>query len=322
MKYFSLLLVLITFNFQSIGQVWIDEGAVWHYEYSNIGYGGFTKYEYTKDTIIEGQTCEKIDAVYYEFTSDQYGNIVPLGQFGRKTNYTYVSGDTVFYWNDIENKFFTLYNFGAEVGDSWIIASENYGYGFPLETDNDTSRIEVVATGTIEINSDTYRTITIQPTYGSTFGMKGIYVERFGNINSNNSSFQYLFPSYYAYEEPEDVIVEWDGMRFNCFQDNSFDLYNITNRDCEYLLSLEEEITLTNIEYYPNPTRGKINITNSNNEKIVMELLDVQGKLLKTVNIEPISQNLLDLSIYHNGIYFIKFTGESNRNKTAKFIKQ
>lgn len=306
------------------GQVWIDEGAVWHYDYSNIGYGGFYKYEYTGDTLIEGYNCQIISGRDYQFTSNQNGEIVLSGEYGLETRYTYVSGDTVFFWNKNEDKFFTLFDFGAEIGDTWTIANERpNNWVIDPDTDSDTSKIEVIETGTININSNNYRYIKIKPVYGSLYGFEGTYVERFGNIDSTLNVFQDLFPNFYDYSNS--VMAEWNMYKLKCFQDNSFALYNPTDQeDCEYYLTHlgVDVFEMDKVKCYPNPTTEFLIIENPYSESIIADIYDINGRLIDNAEINSTSKIELDISNYENGIYFIKIKTNISNGKTIKIIKQ
>ncbi len=321
MKNLLFITALSLISMNVFGQVWIDSGAVWHYDYTNVGYGGFYKYEYTEDTIIENQNCQVIAGVNYAFSYNQYNELIQLGQTDLGRNYTFVSGDTVFYWNKNESKFFTLFNFGAQIGDTWVVSTDPNNYVVDPSNDNDTSRIEVIDIGTVIINSNTYRFIKIKPTYGSTYGMEGTYVERFGNIDSIKAPFQSLFPSYYDYVGVE--MVEWDLCNLKCYQDTSFTLYNPSNQDCEYYLtrlSTKEE-ELSNIEYFPNPTEGKITIKNPNYESLSISLYDNVGKLLDSFEVTPMSKIEIDISKNRKGLYFAKIDYGMIKSETIKIIK-
>ena len=322
MKNILLISILSLISLNIYGQVWIDSNAVWHYDYTNVGYGGFSKYEYTKDTIIENHNCQVITGTNYEFTHNQYNELVQLGQIDLGNHYTFVSGDTVFYWNKNENTFFTLFDFGAQIGDSWVISTDPNNFVVDPNNDNDTSRIEVINTGTITINSNTYRFIKIKPTYGSTYGMEGTFVERFGNIDSTQAPFQVLFPSFYDYSGNQ--MVEWNRYNFKCYQDTSFSLYNPTNQDCEYLLTILEtkEQKLNDFEYFPNPTTGEFTLNNLNNESMSIELYDNNGKLLNTFEITPMTKIEIDMSKYIKGLYFVKVVNGIIKSETIKIIKQ
>lgn len=75
-----------------------------------------------------------------------------------------------------------LYNFGAAVGDSWVVTVEDPTVVSPCD---DTSRVIVTDTGRVTINSTSYRYITIDPFSNATVGMKGTYVKRFGSIDTD-----------------------------------------------------------------------------------------------------------------------------------------
>lgn len=305
-------------------QVWIDEGAVWHYDYSNIGYGGFYKYEYIGDTLIEEHNCQIIKGTDYAFTYNQYGQIILLWQLNLGNQYTYTSGDTVFFWNKYENRFFTLFNFGAQIGDTWTIANERpNNWVINPETDNDTSKIEVIDKGIININSTDYRYIKIKPVYGSVYGFYGTYVERFGNFDSTLNAFQDLFPNYYDYSQS--VMAEWNMYKFKCFQDNSFTLFNPTNQDdCEYYLNhlSVETFDIDKVKYYPNPTKELLIIENPYSENINANIYDINGRLIDNAQINSTDKIELDVSNFENGIYFIKIKTDILNSKTIKIIKQ
>ena len=62
----NFVLVLLPSN----AQVWVDSGAVWHYDYSNLSTGGYVKYIYEKDTLILNKVCQKITQTFSNFYYD------------------------------------------------------------------------------------------------------------------------------------------------------------------------------------------------------------------------------------------------------------
>lgn len=314
MKKINLILFLTLFSFNSFGQVWIDSGAVWHYDYWNIGCGGFNKFEYVKDTLVQNHNCQMIVCESYSFTYNQYGDIVLQYHAYYPTQFTYVSGDTVFYLNNGE--FFILYNFGASIGDKWVISTTN-----PWGVCDDTSLIEVVDTGKITINSINYRYIKIQPTSNSPIGLYGTYVERFGNIDSSFAPFQNLFPGGFQCDSMTSS-VEWDYTKLKCFKDNSFTLYNPSGQDCEYYLTYLgiPETNRHELICYPNPTNGILNINNTFNGDRLVEIYNYQGCLLRKFKLKS-NLNSIDISDLKNGIYFLTFQSKTD-NFVCKIIKQ
>jgi len=315
MKKLLFILFLTLFSFNAIGQVWIDSGAVWHYDFWTVGAFGFDRYEYSKDTIIENKNCQQITGMSYGFTYDMNHNIVLLGHQDLGMQITYVSGDTVFYRNN--DAFFILYNFGAAIGDQWVISTTN-----PFGECDDTSRIEVVDTGTITLNTVNYRFIKVQPTSNSPLGFKGTYVERFGNIDGTSAPFQYLFPGGYQCDSLT-PLVEWNFYRFKCFEDSSFTLYNPSTEDCEYYLTYLgiHESDPHDFICYPNPTSGLLYIDSPLTGDKFMEIYNYQGSLVRTIKM-PENSKSIDISALKSGIYFLKIKSQSGDNFVYKIIKE
>jgi len=295
MKNFTLILLLfITVNLQS--QIWIDHGAVWHYNYSELFGGGFIKITYTEDTLINGQQCQKLIPIKYMFTLDQYSNIVFLGTINLPTEYTYSSGDTVFYYKN--NQFYTLYNFGAQPGDSWNLGVDTNQF---LCTD---SYAHVDSIGTINFNSSVYRWISLSNINNSSVGLSGKIVERFGAFQS------YLFPVENNCDST--IAVEFDMISFSCYEDSTFSLYNVSSNDCEYLLSINDNNNQkSNPLIYPNPTTGIIEV-HYNNIRSIEVYNSIGNKVFDNK-----TKNTIDLSFEPNGIYLIRVLTESGViNKT------
>jgi hypothetical protein len=316
MKNIYLIFFTLLLNYSAISQVWVDSGAVWHYDYWNIGEMGFDKFIYANDTVIEGKNCQKITQTWFRFTYNQYDSLVLLGEMPLNDNFTYVSGDTVFYWND--GKFFVLYNFGASIGDEWIISTSNDGFG---ECD-DTSRIVVTNKGIIDLNGTSYRYISVQPTSNSSMGLKGTYVERFGNIDLQDRPFQCLFPGPVQCDSLSG-IVEWSYFNFKCFEDSSFTLYNPSFEDCEYYLNLlgTDEFISNEIACYPNPSKNILRVDYNFNSDVFVEIFTAQGMLIRSFIMNK-NSNLIDISYLNKGLYMLKFQSGHDENYTSKIIKE
>ncbi len=315
MKRLPFLVFMLFINSASFSQVWIDYGAAWHYDFWNIGVGGFFKYEYASDTVIDGHNCQKITSESYVFTYNQAGEIVLTAHNYYPSNFTYVSGDTVFYRNN--DAFFILFNFGAAIGDQWVISTVNTGG--PC---GDTSRLEVTGKGVMTINDLPYRYITVQPTPNSSVGLSGTYIERFGNVSGEFAPFQQLFPTFFQCESMPG-IVEWDFVRFKCYQDASFNMYNPSGEDCEYYLTyLDISQAKANEKlFYPNPTKGLLHLTDNWNAEKDVEVFNGRGSLVKRLHIAA-EESVVDVSDLVSGIYFLKIRDTSNEVRIVKVIKE
>ena len=310
-------LFLLSFSLMSLcinAQVWVDSGAVWHYDYSNLSTGGYVKYVYEKDTLILNKLCQKISKSTMDFYFDINGILHYWGVTQWGANFTYTSGDTVFYYRD--NQFFVMYNFGASVGDTWIVSTTNE-YGFC----NDTSSVEVTETGTMLINGISLRYISLRTTPNSLVGLKGKYVERIGCISTGIDDLQTLFPSEYQcdsfpYEE------EFPLYQFRCFEDQSFPLYNVANEDCEALFEHDGIQQSDNIVFncYPNPTEGIVNIKTSFPENYNIVIYSILGNKIQTMEV-PKNISTIDISHLSNGIYLIEIQVSEIEHFVKKIVK-
>lgn len=301
MKYlFSVLTIALSFSVSS--QVWIQPGAVWHYETRGMTYVGFIKVEYEKDTLIADKLCNMLTAINYVF-----GIINPDGEFGLarksqlKNNYTYCNGDTIFYF--VDGKFSVLYNFGAKPGDTWNLG-ENTNYpGCP------DSSVKVDSIGTMIINSQSYRWISISPTKYSGVKLRGKIVERMGSIGG------YLFPVVTCC----DPLMQCDlGLEdFTCFQDDNFSLYNVSRRDCEYYLKTNITVINSSKGLYPVPTRDRLNIDSNN--IVSVKIISMDGLVQCDTEI---FNNQIDLSNFKSGVYIVVMKYRQGEINTQKVIKE
>ena len=303
-KNLALVLLTLTFSTYAECQVWIDNGATWHYDFWNVATEGFYEYKYTGDTLIDSHECQKIVGSRYA-----YGLSGPdfepafFGQSDLGTHYTYVSGDTVFYRNNEE--FFVLFDFGATAGDSWIISTTTF------EICGDTSYVYVTETGTITIGGETYRTITLETDADASYGIEGVFCERFGNI-SGGGPFTDLFPHEFECDSLTDVmVIEWDMSTFKCYEDDSFELYNPSGEDCDWWrvnlgVKTEEKADLG---IYPNPATDFIFIDGIISES-QYEILNLNGQIVQT---GEITTNKVAINSLNSGVYFIQMSGAVRR---------
>lgn len=284
-------LLITTTSLSGTAQSWVADGAVWHYNFWNVAVEGYYEYEYTHDTLIDGQNCQVIQGNRYQFYNPGEPELISVSALS--TEYIYTSGDTVFYRD--HDAFFVLLNFDAEVGDSWVVSTT------PTDFCTDTSRAIVLETGTIEIHGETYKTITIEPTANSAWGFKGVFVERFGNIAAGSGPFLSPFPMAYECEDiSDDMIIEWDMLGFSCFQDNSFSLYQPYSDYCDYYTGVAQD-ELIQISVYPNPATDFLTVENSEFDNY--EIIDLSGK---TVQNGQLIDSRIDLRQLSKGTYFLK----------------
>jgi hypothetical protein len=87
----------------------------------------------------------------------------------------------------------------------------------------------------------------------------------------------------------------------------------------DIILSVKEAENSTKLKFYPTPVKDNITIESSGTI-IVLQLLDYQGKILKTIHVDSGAYNL-DMSSYSQGIYLIQVISPSG-NFLQKIIKE
>lgn len=308
-----LLFTVLLFSFHGRTQTWIDTGAVWHYDIHVVPFMGILKYEYIDDEMVGGQMCQHITAEQTLWTTDQNGNpqIYPWGG-GYSDQYTYSNGDTVFWW--VDDSFHILYDFGADIGDQWMLADHD-PYSFDPMC-GDTSYAKVVDKGTTVLNSQTYRWIELDTVPGSPLGLSGVYVERFGYTNGGSYGHGGLFPHIRACDPM--IIPETPGLWLRCFEDESFTLVNYTNgSSCEFVLNTME-LSSEKFEVYPNPSKGELQLSGAGIKEVL--ILDASGRMMGEY---ILSQNeAIDISTLSNGLYLVQVTFESGEIAQKKIIKE
>jgi hypothetical protein len=229
------------------------------------------------------------------FFADQNHEICFGGKFNLKTEYTTVSGDTVFYL--LNNQFQVLYNFNVTSGDHWDLGVDTNTFKCSKST------VIVDSIGTVNINNHNFRWIYVSSLPNSSKVLKGRIIERFGAAK------EYLFPVDNYCDST--VCVDDYFMSFLCYQDTTFNLYNPTNSDCEPYLNIESvEISDSYIFIYPNPANDKISILQTGDYFTINEIkiINFQGQEITTMSLNT-KESILTIAVNHlsKGIYFLQF---------------
>ena len=150
--------------------------------------------------------------------------------------FIYEDGDLIYWWNKELQDFTLLYDFGADVGDMWIINGGWY-----------TIVVHVDEVQYINYNGQTYKVLSVSdPNHLFT----GDIICGVGHLNS-------FFP-----ESPIAKDFEVDGLR--CFWQDGELIFNMGEDDCDavYQMIHEEVDETTNVMFkvYPNPTDGVIHV--------------------------------------------------------------
>jgi len=291
MKLLSGLIFCFYFTTSGFGQVWIDSEAKWTFDHFNVGETGTWVFEYTQDTIILGIQTQVIQSTKHLYYGSNY-----VSSTNGVTNYTYTSNDSVFYFKN--GHFFLLYDFGAQIGDSWIISIDQNSLC------QDTSIVTVVDVGSIIINGQNLRTITLESTSDSYKALNGLCIEKFG---ITPSSFQENnFGPFPGYQYCSSFDPHYDFLTFRCYEDVSFSNYNLAGTNCDTLTSINET-EIINLNIYPNPTDNIVNIT-SKEPLQQLQVFDIKGTLIQVRNNMNTQDAIVDITHFSSGIYLLHIT--------------
>jgi hypothetical protein len=308
-KLATLMIVFISLSLQ--GQVWIDQGATWHYDWSGT-LPAFSKIEYIGDTVINNKSCQQLEVRSYMFSPIEVG--AELLSENISYEYTYASGDTVFYL--VNDEFYILYNFAAQPGDSWDLGvdTNNFSCG--------PSRVSVLSTGSTEINGQIQEWIQVTTEENSSVGLEGKIYKRFGAVDN------YLFPTGRSCDQG--IIIEFAMYKFTCFEDDSFTLYNTTFNDCDYLLYVgisENAPVGRQLVISPNPASNYCNLqipehfARQAGNQLLVEVFNAQGYLISQRTIAYGDGHLqMDISQLSAGFYIVQVSDQKSNMSHARLL--
>lgn len=273
-----------------------------HWYYTNIPSFFTSDIDYMEiksieDTVIQGKNCRHLQKTY---------NGSP-----EKDEFVYNRGDTVFRLS-ANDTFYVLYNFSAQVGDTWRSRSSLYTDGPP----------EVEMTITVDsvsneiINGYLLKVLFVSSdnsavSFGGNWSSigKARIIERLGGS-------WYMFPFNYGFLDDNIRI----GLR--CYSDDSLGFYNAgISQSCDEVITSINNLNLPiNSHIYPNPFSNKLTFAFSDNEQTTITLFNFLGQpvLEKTF----IKSMTFDTEYLSNGIYFYEFKNSKKILKTGKVIKQ
>jgi hypothetical protein len=253
----TLLFFTLFFSSLSFAQNWAPAGAKWHYTY--IGFSsGYVQIAYVGDTIIAGQTCQKLQKT---FNGLQFG-VTPTSYIF-DTSYTYENNGVVYVLE--QNQWKTLYNFNATIGEHWPMAPLPEFGGC---TEN--SQLKVLATGTKVINAHTLKYLVVDfcnPDLTSQ-GFQDTIIEKIGFTGS------YMLP----FDQCTMAFDGNEGGPFRCYSDDNFSTYKpFYANDCEFLVGLDEN-QMHKLAIFPNPSAGQFTIEAPLEVGQVIELYNLNGQ--------------------------------------------
>ncbi|MFM6947360.1 MAG: T9SS type A sorting domain-containing protein [Flavobacteriales bacterium] len=256
----SLVLFLLFSGF-SLAQNWAPNGAQWHYSYYGF-FPGYVDIAYSGDTLIDGQVTKKLSKTFHGL-----GWGMDITSYSIGTEYTYEANGVVYL--RYQNQWDTLYNFNAQVGESWRMAKQPFAN---VAAQN--SRLKVIATGTKVINSSTLKYVKVEfvDPQMNPLGFADTIVENIGFIGS------YFLP----YDLFDGAVDGNEGGPFRCFTAPNFATYKPVYWEvCDYIMGTTELEGIASFQIFPNPVTDQINIP----ESLIQEynhfrILSNEGKVI------------------------------------------
>jgi len=293
----------VVFNTTKAQVVFCPPGAEWHYNFVQFfEYDLFNEQiKYTGDVVIGNETLKKL--VHSRFF------IADNSEINTPVTYIKQSGDTIFMKNiRTQNNWQILYNFGALPGQFW---TNTFDDGTPTPVHY---MVMVDSISHVTLNGILLKRMYV--TYDNDLdgwgqGDTSQIIERIGNN-------KFLF-NYECHPRSTDDDHLWE---FLCYQDNSFGLKQFSSKPCDFAdaLGIEEENFPKNLNVYPNPTSGKLNLKFSALQIISVRIENALGQLVyeqKELN----SDKELDLGFLSSGIYYLTIQNKSEQ-KTLKLVKE
>ncbi len=285
-------------------QNWAPDGAEWYYSYFNYSVEGFVKIQVAGDTTIEGINCKKLEKIMVK--NDFINNVTDTNTIGYE--YMYSDEDRVYTY--VNEQFYTLYDFSAQVGDTWEIPMNDDLGDFCGES----GEIIVEEIGTVTINNQELRKILVKPlddsflSFSYTNNGTGVaeIVEKIGPIAS------YMLP------EPTCVADVHEGGELRCYSDNEFGYYSTGVADqCDYVISVPNVEEL-NCSVYPVPCNDILNIDIQENKlPLTITIYDLMGREVMSYQLKE-KVNQINVERLNPGIYLIK---SDTRFKNMVFTK-
>ncbi len=279
---------------------WAPTDAVWHYGIvespGNATNEGYCKFETIKDTTIQGKVC----SVIRKTNKTSTGETIELG-------FEYMYSDKGVVYQLIKNQFYTLYNFNAQIGDTWAshlpVDINNY-----RNPEDSLITVHVDSIKYIYLQDEMYKSLYVssQQSTRNTWAYKNPIIEKSGA--------NYMFLGEWAFE---DIDIPY----LRCYNDNN--VYYHPNRliECESIINSVNQPNLIDFNVFPNPATNfiQLQINDLNESDKAISIYNIIGSCVLKKDINNEKDLLIDISNLNTGIYFIRCN--SNKQLTIKFTK-
>ena len=296
MRKFALVIIVIYWCCSITSQEWAPSNAEWYYTYNTDMAVGYVKIKVVGDSTIQDKSCKILRQLEYGWIAPGYYDTNNLGDV-----YTYEEDGIIYVW--AESQFYVLYDFTAEVGETWKVIN-------PI--DSDTSGVVIVDSISYEnVNGQLLKCLFISNFSGCIGFNNTKIIENIGAVNSN------MFPFYV------DCLAHGlYGGPFRCYFENSNLIYSTEIvSSCDYILSNPRISTINQIELYPNPFSEQIYLDNNSDSEIKVSVYSLTGSIIKNRFVARNSSIMIDMKGFSNNLFIVKL--ETNRQiKTQLIIRE
>jgi len=286
-------------SISGFSQDWAPIGAKWHfskfYDYDDLE--EFTLIESVGDTMINGISSTHL-MITKNWSCSNTDNNVFMYQTIENEIYAKINN---------ESEFHMLYNFSAEIGDSWK---------FPIMYNSmytDTLQYTVTNIYTTNINGQSRKVLSCNLEFKLGVFWYRIYttqlIEGIGDVN-------YMFPWQSQFCD-EDYIL---GLR--CYEDYEIGLfhYDTDYPECDYTtkISTSEFDQNYDIEIFPNPSLNKIYLNGPESNYLKLEVINSQGQVL--MRKEGFLREIM-LNELAPGVYFLRLVNSKGKTIVKRVVK-
>ena len=284
-------------------QTWFPSEAEWRYRYWNFDTRvGYVQINVVGNEMMGGIMCKKLHAVRYL----ENMTVMPPPAWTEDLGFEYVyetnGGDQIFIYAN--SQFYKLYDFGADIGDTWVVPN----------THNDITCTP--NTGTVTVTDKGVESVSGQPlkwielltnTPGSGARIYGRIYQYIGAVAT------YFFPD--IYPDSTECMVPSDALmaeEIYCYSDNV-----IGYGTCPAtILNAENFNTTDAVLMYVENQELIINVKDVSNLKV--QVYNMVGQLI-TQKEEFSNMVTIDTSKFSDGIYVVNVL--VNNNEIVKKIK-
>lgn len=299
------LLIILTFLFLKLkAQDFAPIGAKWYYSETNPGfvpsedyYNYYYLYEVTKDTVIDGENCRKIEVTNFREISIE-----------KPSEYVYDDSGRVYFYK--HGKFGLYFDFNAKAGDTLHVWDNLLN---PCNTDS-IFEILIDSISTVIVSGDTlkeFHTGPLDTACGHDYRKQ--VVEGIGSANFFHAS-----PL---------ISIFWDDRPLRCYTDSNT-YYNPFDWawDCDFQLLDGIEVSIEeNVEIFPNPFNSTFIVTLNNlkfETNLQIDIINILGEIQKTLSLTIKDKSImLNADEWPKGVYYVRFKTTTGIF-TKKLIKE